>query len=153
MSVPGIFYSIVRFSISLLAGAAIVLPSFASSQAADPIELKLGQRIYRIELATTAEQRRVGLMHRERLGPSQGMLLVYPGSGDRRIWMKNVLIPLRVYWIDADFTVLEARRLEPCRAAPCEVYGIDADARYVLELGDYEHPLAPGDSIDGLRGL
>ena len=153
MPTPGIFNSTSRFSTWLIATALIVALPHASSQAMETIELKLGDASYRIELATTFEQRSVGLMHRQRLGPSQGMLLVYPDSGDRRIWMKNVLIPLRVYWIDADFTVLAERRLEPCRASPCETYAIDAPARYVLELGDYEHPLAPGDRIDGLRDL
>ncbi len=153
MPAPGIFSSVLRFSTALIAAATIAVLPYASSPAAESIELKLGEASYRIELATTFEQRRVGLMHRQRLGPTQGMLLVYPDSGDRRIWMKNVLIPLRVYWIDADFTVLAARRLEPCRASPCETYAIDAPARYVLELGDYEHPLAPGDRIDGLRDL
>lgn len=81
------------------------------------------------------------------------MLLVYPQPGDHRIWMKNVLIPLRVYWIDAGFNVIGMRRLEPCSADPCPVFAVEKDSQYVLELGDYDHPLAPGDSIDGLRDL
>lgn len=120
---------------------------------ADSIGLKLGHGDYRIELATTSEQRRLGLMHRSRLGPRQGMLLVYPQPGDHRIWMKNVLVALRVYWIDTEFTVIDTQRLEPCSADPCPVYGVAADSRYVLELGDYEHPLKPGDRIDGLGDL
>ena len=117
-------------------------------------ELKLGAATtYEIELAVTPQQRRKGLMHRPELGPRQGMLLVYPAPGDRRIWMKNVLIPLRVYWIDASFTVIHAQRLEPCSGSPCPVYGASGDSLFVLELGDYEHPLAPGDRIEGLSDL
>ena len=116
------------------------------------LEIQLGEDIYQIEPAKTPAQRQQGLMYRSQLGPRQGMLLIYPQAGDHRIWMKNVLIPLRVYWIDASFEVIEVQRLEPCRAAPCPVYAASRDSQYVLELGDYHHPLAAGDKIEGLRG-
>ena len=91
-------------------------------------------------------------MHRSNLGPRQGMLLVYSQAGDHRIWMKNVLIPLRVYWIDARFEVIKVQRLEPCRADPCPVYAASRDSQYVLELAaDYDHSLAAGDKIEALR--
>lgn len=115
-------------------------------------ELQLGGEVYQIEMAITPAQRQQGLMYRSQLGRRQGMLLVYPQAGDHRIWMKNVLISLRVYWIDASFEVIEVRRLEPCRDEPCPVYAADRDSQYVLELGDYDHPLAAGDKIEGIRG-
>jgi len=117
---------------------------------AQTIELRLGQASYEIELARTAQQRQNGLMHRQYLSPRQGMLLIYAQAGDHRIWMKNMLIPLRVYWIDEDFTVVGMQRLQPCSGSPCPVYSVESDTRYVLELGDYEHPLASGDKIEGL---
>jgi len=117
---------------------------------AQTIELRLGQASYEIELARTAQQRQNGLMHRQHLSPRQGMLLIYAQAGDHRIWMKNMLIPLRVYWIDEDFTVVGMQRLQPCSGSPCPVYSVESDTRYVLELGDYEHPLASGDKIEGL---
>jgi len=119
----------------------------------DLVILKLGSESYRIELATTPEQRRLGLMHRTQLESHQGLLLVYSESGNHRIWMKNVLIPLRVFWIDTDYRVIDMQRLEPCSVDPCPVYQVKMDSRYVLELGDYEHSLAPGDYINGLRDL
>ena len=115
-------------------------------------ELQLGGDIYQIEMATTPAQRQQGLMYRSQLGRRQGMLLVYPRVGDHRIWMKNVPISLRVYWIDASFEVIEVQRLEPCRDEPCPIYAAGRDSQYVLELGDYDHPLAAGDKIEGIRG-
>ena len=115
-------------------------------------ELQLGGDIYQIEMAITPAQRQRGLMHRSQLGRRQGMLLVFPQVGDHRIWMKNVLISLRVYWIDASFEVIEVQRLEPCRGEPCPIYAAGRDSQYVLELGDYDHPLAAGDKIEGIRG-
>jgi len=81
------------------------------------------------------------------------MLLVYSQAGDHRIWMKNVLISLKVYWIDASFEVVDVQRLEPCRLDPCPIYSAARDSQYVLELGgDYDHPLAVGDQIEDIRG-
>ncbi len=119
---------------------------------AQTIELRLGQASYQIEIAKTSAQRQRGLMHRQYLSPRQGMLLVYPQAGDHRIWMKNMLITLRVYWIDENFTVVGMQRLQPCSGSPCPVYSVESDTRYVLELGDYEHPLVPGDTIEALSG-
>lgn len=135
-------------------GAIAILASFmfcAGYARAQAQELMLGSRLYQLEVASTAEQRRQGLMHRRHLERNQGMLLVYQQPGDHRIWMKNMLIPLRVYWIDVNYTVIGMRRVEPCKQSPCAVYSVDRDSQYILELGDYEHPLAAGDSLPGIR--
>jgi len=113
----------------------------------------IGDDSYRVELATTPEERGKGLMYREYLDPHGGMLLVYSNDGDHRIWMKNVPIALRVYWIDSDFRVVGALRLPPCEADPCPVYAASDPSRYVLELADRDHPLQTGDLVRGLGGL
>jgi hypothetical protein len=137
---------------ALVAAVLILLLFFGSIDTVYALELKLGQDSYQIELATTPQQRQLGLMHRTQLGPRQGLLLVYPQAGDHRIWMKNMLIPLRVYWIDASSVVLDVQRLEPCNAEPCAVYAVAGKSQYILELGDYTHPLEVGDRIDNIRG-
>lgn len=121
--------------------------------APDMIDLKIGQTSFRVELALTSAQRRQGLMHRERLALNGGMLLVYPRSGDHRIWMKNMRIPLRVLWIDEQFKVLQIQRLVPCQVSPCPVFSAPSPARYILELSDDEHDVKPGDEVQGLNGL
>ena len=120
---------------------------------ADTVDLQIGLVNYQVELATTLSQRQQGLMHRARLGPREGMLLVYPGPGDRRIWMKNVLITLWVYWIDENYTVIDRQRLQPCSEIPCPIFGTSGLAKYVLELGDFEHALGPGDRIEGIMNF
>jgi len=117
------------------------------------IEIRLGQTSYQVELALTPAQRRKGLMHREQLESNAGMLLVYPKSGDHRVWMKNMRIPLQVLWIDDRFKVLHIMRLEPCQLSPCPVYSAPVPARYILELNDGNHKVEPGDIIEGLNGL
>jgi len=121
--------------------------------AGEIVELGVGQSAYQVELAVTPAQRRQGLMYRQQLDSRQGLLLVYSRPGDHRIWMKNMRIALRVFWIDDEFTVISAQRLEPCSSSPCPVYSAPRAARFILELGDYNHDLAIGDKIKGLAGL
>ena len=119
----------------------------------DTIEVRLGQTTYQVELALTPAQRRKGLMHREQLASNAGMLLVYPKTGDHRVWMKNMRIPLRVLWIDDRFKVIHVMRLEPCQLSPCPVFSAPVPARYILELSDHNHDVEPGDIVEGLNGL
>lgn len=136
----------------VMAALAVLLSLSSGVGLAQTVELRLGQISYEIELAITPQQRQRGLMHRQHLSPRQGMLLVYPQTGDHRIWMKNMRIPLRVYWIDENFVVVSVQRLQPCSETPCPVYSVPGDTRYVLELGDYEHRLTRGDKIEGIDG-
>jgi len=125
----------------------------ANAQASKTLRIDIGGDVYQIELATTPEARGRGLMYREQLDPHGGMLLVYPSDGDHRIWMKNVPIALRVYWLDSNFEVIAERRLPPCEADPCPVYAAQKPSRYVLELADREHPLRPGERLEGIGPL
>lgn len=144
-----------QFTLRLLAVTILLWACLASGSTAagEIVGLDIGKSAYQIELVVSPEQRRQGLMFRQRLDSRQGMLLVYPQAGDHRIWMKNMRIALRVFWIDEDFTVIKVQRLQPCSNAPCPVFSAPLPARFVLELGDYEHALGPGDRIEGLAGL
>jgi uncharacterized membrane protein (UPF0127 family) len=124
-----------------------------STVAGEIVEVEVGQSAYQIELAVTPAQRRQGLMYRQQLDSRQGMLLVYQHAGDHRVWMKNMRIALRVFWIDDEFTVISMQRLEPCSNTPCPVFSAPRPARFILELGDYDHSLEPGDKIEGLAEL
>ena len=124
-----------------------------STVAGEIVEVEVGQSAYQIELAVTPAQRRQGLMYRQQLDSRQGMLLVYQHAGDHRVWMKNMRIALRVFWIDDEFTIISMQRLEPCSNTPCPVFSAPRPARFILELGDYDHRLEPGDKIEGLAEL
>jgi len=153
MSHPNTYSSKTRSRQLVLAVLLLTLWLSCSAGLAQTIELGLGDNIYEIELAKTPQQRQRGLMYRQHLAPRQGMLLVYPQAGDHRIWMKNMRIPLWVYWIDENFIVVGMQRLQPCSESPCRVYSVPGDTQYILELGDYEHRLEPGDKIEGISGF
>ena len=117
------------------------------------VEIGINQNRYQIELATSSEQRRLGLMHRENLAFDQGMLLVYPVAGDHRIWMKNMQIPLTVAWIGENLKIIEIQKLEPCLLDPCTIYSSASVSRFVLELNAEQHDIQVGDRIEGIETL
>ena len=106
---------------------------------------------YSIEVAKTSRQRSQGLMFRESLDIREGMLFVYPQSGNHRIWMKNTLIPLSVIWLDDNETVIEVRILPPCKFDPCPSYGVSRPAKYIIELSSEVMGVKSGDIIKGIK--
>lgn len=93
-----------------------------------------GKPIY-VEVAKTPEEREKGLMFRESLGENEGMFFVFESDGYHSIWMKNMLFPIDVVWLDSDFKVIHIERnILPCREEPCPIYTPPSPARYILEV-------------------
>ena len=149
-------YRLVKPATRCLSARALLLSCLllsANAFAAGSLALGINGANYLVELANTPELRARGLMFRRGLAPDGGMLLSYPRSGNHLIWMKNMSIALRVYWIDSDHVVVDAKRLEPCQADPCPVYAPSRASQFVLELQDREHGIKPGDRVEGLEKL
>jgi uncharacterized membrane protein (UPF0127 family) len=86
-----------------------------------------------LEVAVTDQQKRAGLMNREKLAPDAGMVFVFDRDGMPRFWMKSTLIPLDVIWVSASGEVVEVRaELQPCTVDPCTQYAPQKPARAAL---------------------
>lgn len=98
------------------------------------IALRDGQAAARftIEIADDANERARGLMFREEMPVSSGMLFIYDGPQPVSFWMRNMLIPLYIIFISADGTVARIHE----NAQPLDetsIFGGDA-IQYVLEI-------------------
>ena len=89
-----------------------------------------------VELAVTPGQRARGLMGREHLGDREGMLFIFELEGLHSFWMRGMVIPLDLVWIDADGVVAGVTDNVP--PAPegtiPEFYSPPRPIPYVLEI-------------------
>jgi uncharacterized membrane protein (UPF0127 family) len=88
-----------------------------------------------LELAVTAEEIASGLMFRPSLPNSRGMLFLFEQARQPAFWMKNMLIPLDLVFLDATGTVVDViADVKPCVAEPCPNYPPSSPALAVLEI-------------------
>ena len=102
----------------------------------------------RVQVASTPAQRERGLMFREHMDADEGMMFVFENERPNSFWMHNTLIPLDMFFIKDDFSVLGVvENAEPLTDDPRSVPG---RSRYVLETNAgfaREHGLGAGTKV------
>ncbi len=94
-------------------------------------EILVGGHRFTVELATTPQARRRGLMYRSELPERHGMLFIFPDTDYRAFWMANTPIPLTLAYIDEDGVIFELHELRPFSRASVPS---SEPARYALEV-------------------
>ena len=93
------------------------------------------ENCFNVEIADTPEKYGQGLMNREHLNPNSGMLFLFDTESKYYFWMKNTLISLDIIWLDKNKKVVFIKHsAESCKADPCETFGPNEKAKYVLEI-------------------
>ncbi|MDZ7685383.1 MAG: DUF192 domain-containing protein [Gammaproteobacteria bacterium] len=110
---------------------------------------------FRVWLATTRQEKRLGLMHipKARLEPlasrvEPGMLFVYDRERHRSFWMRNTIAPLDIAYISAEGVILRTYTMAPMEDRS---YPSVEPAQYVLEVraGVFEAlGIEAGDQVD-----
>ncbi len=115
----------------LIAGAGQMAAAACSS---DTVELRgpAGVQRFHVEVADDAEEQMKGLMYREKMAVSSGMLFVFAKPKHAQFWMKNTLIPLDMIFADAAGRVTRVH----ANAVPHDETPIDGGegVAFVLEI-------------------
>ena len=108
----------------------------ATLGAAGPAALRIGEAVWKVELATDPDTRRRGLGGRSELADGAGMLFAFPREEILQFHMLDCLIPLDVAFISSDLEVVWTRtmRVEDDPSDPQAHYSSKFAARYALEV-------------------
>jgi uncharacterized membrane protein (UPF0127 family) len=91
--------------------------------------------VVELELALDPEEIETGLMFRPSLADTRGMLFLFDRPRVPAFWMKNMLIPLDLVFLDNSGVVVDViADVPPCAADPCPNYPPSAPAQAVLEI-------------------
>ncbi|MCX7787130.1 MAG: DUF192 domain-containing protein [Spirochaetes bacterium] len=115
----------------VLLSISLISTVLSCSSSLQEVPLRLGQEIFRVELAISPESRSKGLMYRTELPPNRGMLFVFETDQKPSFWMKNTLVPLSIAFIAKDGTIREIYDMTPGSLRPIES---TYEVRFALEV-------------------
>ncbi|MCK9415500.1 MAG: DUF192 domain-containing protein [Candidatus Dojkabacteria bacterium] len=88
-----------------------------------------------VEIANSDAQRSRGLSGRKYLGDYEGMLFIFNSEVNNPFWMKDVLIPLDILFIDSQSNIVDIKENQnPCTTSSCPLVYSNQQFMYVLEV-------------------
>lgn len=95
------------------------------------VKMQLGNTEFTLEVAADAMSRERGLMRRDSMPATHGMIFVFNEPRKLSFWMRDTRIPLDIVYVDANGKVDSVKQLQPyVRTA---VYS-DGDVKWAIEL-------------------
>lgn len=86
----------------------------------------------RLEIASTASERHVGLMYRREMDPNEGMLFIFPKEELQEFWMKNTYLSLDMLFLDSNLKIVGILSNVPPLTE--DRRGVPRPSQYVIEL-------------------
>lgn len=117
--------------VSLILFCAIFLAG--CSHAIKPAVFLNGTKID-LELASTPAEQAKGLSGYALLSSREGMLFDFPEKTVQHFWMKDMLFPIDIVWLNDDIVVKISKDLKPEGAKPINIYSSDVPVNNVLEI-------------------
>ncbi len=104
-----------------------------SANSPQPIPILIGTSTLTAELAINKIELQRGLGERRYLEDDRGMLFIYEKDDYHSIWMKNMLFPLDIAWLDRQFNIIDIEYDVSPSTYP-NSFKPRYPARYVLEV-------------------
>ena len=137
----------------VVAVAALSFAGLATAQDAaqrlPTTRLTAGFHLITAEVARTADQRAIGLMHRAAMPANDGMLFVFEEPGQQCFWMKNTLLPLSIAFLADDGSIVNIDDMQP---QTLDSHCSKKPVRFVLEMNKGwfdKRAITPGAKISG----
>lgn len=124
--------------------------SFYSSTSSKS-NINIHNNFYNLFLARSLEERAKGLSGRVGLKENEGMFFVFPKEGLHGFWMKDMLFPIDILWLNKERKVVYIVENVKPNSYP-KIYYPDKPALFVVELPIYtvsKTKVKVGDIIDG----
>lgn len=86
------------------------------------------------EIADGDAERSRGLMFRDTLPETSGMIFIFSEPRQLHFWMKNTLVPLDILYFDDEGTFVSRTTMVPCMEDPCPFYSSQGPSQYALEV-------------------
>ncbi len=133
------------FSLTLVAFIIIAALAFRlnqnnlTSKKADQTQntVTIGNKTVMVDFAQTPEEVTLGLGRRESLEKNQGMLFIFPKEQVASFWMKGMLIPIDIIWINDGIVMGIEKNVQPQPDLPdykLDQYPSPGIVDYVLEV-------------------
>lgn len=99
------------------------------------LSLEINNVEINLEIVGTSEEMKKGLSGRIELAENQGMLFIFGPPGFYSFWMKGMLFPIDIIWINENKEVVYIKEnLQPCVEEDCQLFTPDKKTKYVLEV-------------------
>jgi len=112
------------------------ISTLASAQAQPTLPvftLEMAGKQLKTEMASTPNQRFMGLSFRKKMAQNEAMLFVYQVEQPLTFTMRNTLIPLSIAYISKDFVINEIHHMP---VGPNQLFPSKAPAKYALEVNE-----------------
>ena len=96
--------------------------------------ISIGTKTMSVEIASTANQRKRGLMYRPHMDQDKGMIFLMPKIGAVSFWMKDTLIPLSLAYLNANGEIVEMENKKPFDTRITHTHS--EEIAYVLEVNE-----------------
>lgn len=96
-------------------------------------QVTIGGYTFVVTLAKTADEHERGLSGKKSMSQNEGMLFVFENNGLYSFWMKDMLFPLDIIWIDENNKIVHVEENLLPQTYPKSFISKEL-AKYVLEL-------------------
>lgn len=104
------------------------------------MKITINDKTYNVKEAKSEKDKIKGLQGVKELGENEGMLFYFDPPQEAQMWMKDVLIPLDIIFMNDDWEVTKVHRGEPndetLISQPDTAYVLEVNANSGIKVGD-----------------